>query len=104
MASTEPGDDRALSKDADLSVESSTTQSEKCCAVTQRKKEPWYNQPLPVGLLILLGTFLVQQWGWRDQQKFIAEQSNKSAAIAQAQGTIEQVTNSVGKLLSASAI
>jgi len=104
MASNEPGNDRTLSKDADLAVESSTSQSEKCCPGTHRKKDPWYNQPLPVGVFILLATFLVQQWGWRSQQNFIAEQANQSAAIAQAQGTIEQVTISVGKLLSASAI
>lgn len=104
MDANAPGENLGLSEKADATVKSSIYKSEECCTRTKPKREPWYNQPLPVGLLILLVTFLLQEWGWKTQQKFITEQTNKSAAIAQTQGTIEEVTNSVGRLLSASAI
>ncbi|HXU37582.1 MAG TPA: hypothetical protein VN937_14570 [Blastocatellia bacterium] len=68
-----------------------------------KKKTPWYNQPLWVGIFILIGTFAIQQWGWKDQQKFIAQQSKVTATVARAEATTEQVTQAVGKALTASA-
>ena len=63
----------------------------------------WYNQPLPVGILVLIGTVTFQHFGWKYQQQFIAEQSRTAAASALAQTTVDDVTKAVGSQLTAAA-
>lgn len=57
------------------------------------------NQPLVAGILILIGTSLLQQLGWRSQQKYINGQLRANAVREQKQNIIDQVTIAVGKLL-----
>lgn len=67
------------------------------------KASTWYNEPLPVGILVLIGTCLFQFFGWRYQQQFIAEQSRAATAAALAQATIDDATKAVGSDLTAAA-
>ncbi len=61
------------------------------------------NQPLVVGLLILVSTSLVQHCGFRAQQRILAKQLRASAVMVQAETTIDQLAGAVGKVLTASA-
>lgn len=61
-------------------------------------------QPLGTGVLILIGSALLQQWGWKWQQRYLGEQFRAAATQEQKHKTIDQVTESVGKLLTAYAM
>src|SRR4051812_33667726 len=62
------------------------------------------NQPLLVGLLILAGTYGLQQWGWRDQQHFISQELDQRERATIASSTEEQVVAAAGKRLNACAV
>jgi hypothetical protein len=64
-----------------------------------RKILDFLNQPLVAGILILIGTSLLQQWGWRSQQRYINEQLRANAVREKKQNTVDEVTVGVGKLL-----
>ena len=68
-----------------------------------KAKRAWYNEPLPVGIVVLIGTCLFQYFGWKYQQQYIAEQSRTAAATALSQATIDDVTKAVGSQLTAAA-
>jgi hypothetical protein len=73
------------------------------CQCKSKDNPRWYNQPLPVGIAVLIGTFLFQYFGWKYQQQFIAEQSRAAAATALAQSTMDEVTKAVSSELTAAA-
>lgn len=62
------------------------------------------NQPLLVGFIILIGTYSLQQYNWKDQQRFISKELKQREAVAEASSTEEQVAAAVGKRLNACAI
>jgi hypothetical protein len=68
-----------------------------------KAKRACYNEPLPVGIVVLIGTCLFQYFGWKYQQQYIAEQSRTAAATALSQATIDDVTKAVGSQLTAAA-
>jgi hypothetical protein len=64
----------------------------------------WINQPFTVGVLVVLATFFTQQWGWKQQQRFLAEQADAGLAIKERKDAIKETTLAVDRVLTASAM